>query len=76
MLGIIRSVTVNYSTVGCLSILYFTIVRSKVEYASVVWNSITSTDVNKFERIQQKFTALCFERFYPHVEYRYDFTLV
>jgi hypothetical protein len=41
---------------GCMFILYFTLVRSKVEYASVVWNSITSTDANKLERIQQKFS--------------------
>jgi hypothetical protein len=33
---------------------YFTLVRLRLEYAAVVWNSITSTDVNKLERIQQK----------------------
>ncbi|PNF34240.1 hypothetical protein B7P43_G17496 [Cryptotermes secundus] len=75
MLGIIRSITFNYSTLGCMFILYFTLVRSKVEYASVVWNSITSTDANKLERIQQKFTALCFKRFFPQVGYCYDFAL-
>ncbi|PNF19262.1 hypothetical protein B7P43_G08007 [Cryptotermes secundus] len=75
MLGTIRSITFNYSTLGCMFILYFTLVRSKVEYASVVWNSITSTDANKLERIQQKFTALCFKRFFPQVDYRYDFAL-
>jgi hypothetical protein len=49
--------------------LYFTLVRSKLVYASVVWNSITTTDANKLERIQQKFAALCYNRFLPHVHY-------
>jgi uncharacterized membrane protein len=40
--------------------LYITLVRSKIEYASVDWNSITSPDANKLERIQQRFAALCF----------------
>jgi hypothetical protein len=42
-----------------------------LEYASVVWNSVTFTDANKLERIQQKFTSVCFYRFYPHVAYNY-----
>jgi hypothetical protein len=51
--------------------LYFTLVRSKFEYASVVRNSVTTTDANKLERIQQKFSAFCCNRFLPHVHYSY-----
>jgi hypothetical protein len=54
---------------------YFIILRSKLEYASVVWNSVTSTDANKLKRIQQKFASVCFYRFSPHVPYTYMYTV-
>jgi hypothetical protein len=60
LLGLIRSVTYRFSSLECLYILYFALVRSKLEYVSVVWDSITSTDVNKLELIQQKFASVCF----------------
>jgi hypothetical protein len=44
----------------CLYVLYFTLVGSKLEYASVVWNNIMSTDANKLECIQQRFASVCF----------------
>jgi hypothetical protein len=75
LLGLITSVTYRCSSLECLYILYFASVRSKLEYASVVWNSITSTDANKFERIQQKFASVCFYRFAPHVRFTYTVAL-
>jgi hypothetical protein len=51
-------------------ILYFTLgSRCKPEYISAVWNSIASTDADKLERIQQKFSALCFNRVFSQVHY-------
>jgi hypothetical protein len=45
-----------------------------LEYASVAWNFITSTDANKLERTQQ-FTSVCFYRFLTHVPYNYAVAL-
>jgi hypothetical protein len=75
LLGLIRRATFNFSTLECMLTLYFTLVRPKVEYASVVWNSVTSTDANNLERIQRKFMAICFRRFFHKVDYSYDSAL-
>jgi hypothetical protein len=36
-------------------------------------NSVTSAVANTLERIQQKFAALCFNRFLSHVHYSYAY---
>jgi hypothetical protein len=54
--------------------LHFTLVRSRLEYASVVWNSITSTDANKLECIQQNFaSSLSIAFIFLHVPHSYTF---
>jgi hypothetical protein len=59
-LGLIRSITFSFSSIDCLFVLYTALVRPQLEYALVVWNSITATDSKKLERIQQKFASVCF----------------
>jgi hypothetical protein len=43
LLDLIRSITYRFPSLECLYVLYFTIVKYKLEYATVVWNSLTST---------------------------------
>jgi hypothetical protein len=59
ILGLIRTLTYPFSTLDCLLLLYSILVRPKLVSASVVWNSVTSTDARKLECIQQTFAALC-----------------
>jgi hypothetical protein len=75
LLGLIRTLTFNFSTLGSLLILFFALVGSKLEYASVAWNSVTATDSNELERVQRKFAALCHKRFFQDMEYHYDIIL-
>jgi hypothetical protein len=62
LLGLICNITFSFWTLDSLLTLYFSLVRPKLENASLVWNSVTSTDAKKLERIQRKFVAPCYNR--------------
>jgi hypothetical protein len=73
LLGLVHSVTFNLLFLECVFIIYFTLIRSDVEYASAVWNSITSTDARDMERVQRNFAGLSFNCFFPQFDYSYAF---
>jgi hypothetical protein len=51
-LGLTRMLTYSFSTIDSLWFLYVTLVRSILEYASAVWNSVMVTDAIELERVQ------------------------
>lgn len=62
LLGYIRRTTVPFSNPRCLVILYTALVRSIIEYCSVIWAPFYQIHSNRLERIQKKFIrTLCFK---------------
>jgi hypothetical protein len=72
LLGIVHGITFNFSSLECLLRLYIALVSFKMEYSFVVWNSVTSTDANKLERIQQSFVQVhyCYSLALTHFTYQ------
>jgi hypothetical protein len=62
ILGLIHTTTLSFSALNSLLILYETLTRPKLEYASTACNH-TYTETKKLEFIQCKFVALCQNRF-------------
>jgi hypothetical protein len=51
--------------------LYFSLVRSKLDHGSVAWNSVTITDSTKLGRVQKKMQPSSTKIFFQDVEYNY-----
>jgi hypothetical protein len=45
----------EFSDVDMLKLLYFTYVRSRLEYASTVWSPMYSIHISSLERVQRRF---------------------
>ena len=56
ILGLLRRTCRGWKDTETLKVLYCTLVRSQVEYGSVVWSPYTSRNVDKLERIQRRGT--------------------
>jgi hypothetical protein len=61
----LQAVTCNSCPLHWLIVLHIALIRSKLEYGSVVWNNLTLTDSNMLENVQGKSAIYCsLYRFY------------
>lgn len=64
MLGFILRITKDFSDLYTLRLLFYTHVRSTLEYASVIWSPCYAVHVNRIESIQRRFTKIACRRFH------------
>lgn len=57
-LGFINRITKPFKKIITLKILYFSFVRSILDFGSVVWNPHFKQDIDKIEKVQRKFIKL------------------
>jgi Reverse transcriptase (RNA-dependent DNA polymerase) len=76
MLGFVMRICSEFNDPSVLKVLYFSYVRSIVEYALVVWQPSYNVHIDRLESIQKKFLKFVFCKFgyYRYIEYApYEF---
>lgn len=72
MLGFISRSLNQFKQPQTYKILYFTYVRSNLEYCTPVWNPHCDGQISTLERVQRRFTRILFKRFnYPAEKHYY-----
>lgn len=72
MLGFISRSLNHFKQPQTYKLLYFTYVRSNLEYCTPVWNPYYDVYIDAVERVQRRFTRILFKRFhYPGEKHHY-----
>ena len=75
ILGFIKRNTSNFSSISCLRALYFSLVRSILEYGVVVWHPYLARDTIRLERVQNRF--LSYAAFLLKIAHpQHDYTII
>jgi hypothetical protein len=73
LLGLIRFLIYNFTSLDSLKVSYIALIRSDLEYATFICNNLTLSGSNKVENIQRNFENLCYNRFIqPNVFCNYE----
>ena len=65
--GFIRRTCKDFRDLQCFKTLYYSLVRSRLEYASIVWNPYYKVDIISVENIQRRFVKFMYLK--THGEY-------
>lgn len=72
-LGLVTRVTKEFTDPTCYLSLFRAIVRSRLEYCSVVWNSVPQYLSLSLERVQMRFVRIYYDRYlFRKIYYTYD----
>ena len=66
------SLTCDFKNHLCLVRLFLCLVRAKLEFGSVAWNSLTATDASRLENVQKRFIRLVYDKYFGRRFY-YDY---
>lgn len=69
LLGFVTRVTSDFRSPDTVKLLFCTLVRSQLEYASVIWNPHYATHSKRIERVQKKFIYTLNYRYNKHLHY-------
>lgn len=73
VLGFIKRNTIQFSSARCLCTLYFSLVRSILEYGVVVWHPYLAKDELILERVQNRFLSyIAYKMKIPHPTHDYS----
>ena len=56
--------TRNFKGYSCLLYLYQSLILSKLDFSSVVWNRLNQTNSNELDNVQKKFVRLLYDRYF------------
>lgn len=76
-LGFIIRNTRSFSSIDAIMLLYFSYVRSKLEYCSLVWSPFYKVHSTEIERVQRRFLKyLYFRLYHTYPERGYDHNIL
>lgn len=76
VMGMISRLTRDFSNHWCVVRLFCSLVRVRLEFCSVVWNSLNSSDAAQIERVQKRFIRIVYDRYFGRrCFYDYDYIL-